>query len=375
METLWYIFLAVMITMYVILDGFDLGVGALHRVLARNDDERGEATDLIGPVWNGNEVWLIAGGGVLFLAFPLAYAAAFSGLYFGLILVLWLLVGRGLGLELRHQIDDPMWRSACDTVFWLASATLVFVLGVALGNVVRGVPLGPDGYFHLPLFDILNWYAVLVGVLAVAILIVHGTAFLALRATGALAERARRWGPRLWWIEAALIAVMAWPTHAVRSSMLSNFGDHPWRLVFPVLAVGGAARHGRRAARRRVGAGLFGLVAGDRRAAEHRSRRLVPQHPPRPGGPSLRPDRAQCGLGPPRADRRALLVAGRDRAGDRLLRVHLPHVLPPFAAGPARCLKSRRTRRARPAAVAAWGRAAGSRCSRRSSWPRARCTS
>jgi cytochrome d ubiquinol oxidase subunit II len=238
METLWYIFLAVMITMYVILDGFDLGVGALHRVLARNDDERGAAADLIGPVWNGNEVWLIAGGGVLFLAFPLAYAAAFSGLYFGLILVLWLLVGRGLGLELRHQIDDPMWRSACDTVFWLASAALVFVLGVALGNVVRGVPLGPDGYFHLPLFDILNWYAVLVGVLAVAILIVHGTAFLALRATGALAERARRWGPRLWWIEAALIAVMAWPTHAVRSSMLSNFGDRPWRLVFPVLAVG-----------------------------------------------------------------------------------------------------------------------------------------
>jgi cytochrome d ubiquinol oxidase subunit II len=237
METVWYVFLAVMITMYVILDGFDLGVGALHRVLARNDAERGEATGVIGPVWNGNEVWLIAGGGVLFLAFPLAYAAAFSGLYFGLILVLWLLVGRGLGLELRHQIDDPMWRSACDTVFWLASAALVFVLGVALGNVVRGVPLGPDGYFHLPLFDILNWYAVLVGVLAVAILVVHGTAFLALRATGALAERARRWGPRLWWIEAALVAVMAWPTHAVRSSMLSNFGDHPWRLVFPVLAV------------------------------------------------------------------------------------------------------------------------------------------
>ncbi len=238
METVWYVFLAVMITMYVILDGFDLGVGALHRVLARNDAERGEATGVIGPVWNGNEVWLIAGGGVLFLAFPLAYAAAFSGLYFGLILVLWLLVGRGLGLELRHQIDDPMWRSACDTVFWLASAALGFVLGVALGNVVRGVPLGPDGYFHLPLFDILNWYAVLVGVLAVAILVVHGTAFLALRATGALAERARRWGPRLWWIEAALVAVMAWPTHAVRSSMLSNFGDHPWRLVFPVLAVG-----------------------------------------------------------------------------------------------------------------------------------------
>ncbi|MCW3015298.1 MAG: Cytochrome d ubiquinol oxidase subunit [Solirubrobacterales bacterium] len=238
METLWYAVLAGMITMYVILDGFDLGVGALHRVLARTDAERQEAAGAIGPVWNGNEVWLIAGGGVLFLAFPRAYAAAFSGLYLGLILVLWLLIGRGLGLELRHQVDDPMWRAACDTVFWLASAGLVFVLGVALGNVVRGVPLGRDGYFHLPLFDILNGYAVLVGVLSTVLLVAHGTAFLAVRGTGALAIRARRWARRLWWPEAALVAVLAWPTHAVRPSMLSNFTDHPWRLVFPVLAVG-----------------------------------------------------------------------------------------------------------------------------------------
>ncbi|MEA2455383.1 MAG: cytochrome bd ubiquinol oxidase subunit, partial [Thermoleophilaceae bacterium] len=159
---MWFCFLAFMITMYVVLDGFDLGVGALHLLLGRTEEQREQATEAIGPVWNGNEVWLIAAGGVLFMIFPKIYAAAFSGLYFGLILVLGLLVGRGLGLELRHQIANPLWREACDVVFALSSAALAFVFGVALGNVVRGVPLGADGYFHLPLFEILNWYAVLV---------------------------------------------------------------------------------------------------------------------------------------------------------------------------------------------------------------------
>src|ERR1700716_3014778 len=129
MPTVWFWLLASMIAVYVVLDGFDLGVGALHRILARTDAERDEATETIGPVWGGNEVWLIAGGGVLFLAFPRAYAAAFSGLYFGLIIVLWLLVGRGLALELRHQFESPLWRIACDPVFWLCSAALAFMLG------------------------------------------------------------------------------------------------------------------------------------------------------------------------------------------------------------------------------------------------------
>src|SRR5881275_3572100 len=156
MTTAWFCFLAVMVTIYVVLDGFDLGVGAMHLFIGRTDEEREEATAAIGPVWNGNEVWLIASGGVLFMAFPAAYAGAFSGLYFGLILVLWLLVGRGLALELRHQIDHPLWRSACDAVFCLASGALALVFGVALGNVVRGVPLNADGYFHLTLFATLN---------------------------------------------------------------------------------------------------------------------------------------------------------------------------------------------------------------------------
>src|ERR1700716_2694608 len=192
MATVWFWLLAFMITMYVVLDGFDLGVGALHRILSRDDAEREEATRLIGPVWDGNEVGLIAAGGVLFLGFPKAYAAAFSGLYFGLIIVLWLLVGRALGLELRHQTDHPLWRTACDTVFWLCSAALAFLFGVALGNVVRGVPLGPDGYFRMPLFHLLNWYALLIGLFGFVVLVAHGATFLAARATAPLASSAKR---------------------------------------------------------------------------------------------------------------------------------------------------------------------------------------
>lgn len=241
MQTAWFWFLAVMVTVYVVLDGFDLGVGALHLLLARGEREREEATAAIGPVWNGNEVWLIAAGGVLFMAFPKAYASSFSGLYFGLILVLWLLVGRGLALELRHQLDHPLWRSACDTVFALSSAALALVFGVALGNVVRGVPLGANGYFSLPLFHILNWYALLVGAFGLVVLCAHGASFLALRASGDLAARARLWARRLALVEAALFVAMIGPTYAVRDEMLTGLVDEPWKLAFPLLAVGALA--------------------------------------------------------------------------------------------------------------------------------------
>jgi cytochrome bd ubiquinol oxidase subunit II len=237
MATVWFVLLALMVTMYVVLDGFDLGVGALHLFLARTPEEREEVTGAIGPVWNGNEVWLIASGGTLFFAFPKAYSGAFSGLYFGLILVLWLLVGRGLALELRHQLDNPLWRGACDAVFSLSSAGLALVFGVALGNVVRGVPLGPDGYFHLPLFQILNWYSLLVGVFGLVVLACHGAGFLAFKGTGALAERGRRLARRLVWVEALGFVAMVGPTYAVRHEMLTNLSNHPWRLVFPLLAV------------------------------------------------------------------------------------------------------------------------------------------
>jgi cytochrome d ubiquinol oxidase subunit II len=255
MATAWFCFLALMVAAYVVLDGFDLGVGTLHLLLAREEEEREQATAAIGPVWNGNEVWLIAAGGVLFMAFPKVYASSFSGLYFGLIIVLWLLVGRGLALELRHQLDSPLWRGACDAVFCLSSAALALVFGVALGNVVRGVPLQPDGYFNLPLFHILNWYALLVGLLGLLVLTAHGARFLAWRATGALRERAARLAARLLPLEAIGLLAMIGPTYAVRHNMLTVFGHHPWTLVFPLV----------------TGAALVAMFVYDRRGAAARA--------------------------------------------------------------------------------------------------------
>jgi cytochrome d ubiquinol oxidase subunit II len=241
MTTAFFILLSLMIAMYVVLDGFDLGAGALQRRIARTDEERSQVVEAVGPVWSGNEVWLIASGGVLFLAFPAAYAAAFSGMYFGMILVLWLLLGRGLGLELRHQIDHPLWHTACDTVFWLASAALAFVFGVALGNVVRGVPLGPRHFFHMSLFDILNWYALLVGLFGLVALAHHGAVFLAFRARGELAVRARRWQGRLFWPTVVLLLALIGPTYAVREQMFTNLVDNPWRLVLPAAGIAALA--------------------------------------------------------------------------------------------------------------------------------------
>src|ERR1700716_1738467 len=144
---IWFWLVAVMITAYVVLDGFDLGAGVLHLFIARTDLERQTVIRTIGPVWDGNEVWLIAGGGTLYFAFPLLYASGFSGFYLPLMIVLWLLILRGIGIELRMHVRNPVWQNFFDAIFSGSSILLAFFFGVALGNVVRGVPLCASGYF------------------------------------------------------------------------------------------------------------------------------------------------------------------------------------------------------------------------------------
>src|SRR5499433_1806091 len=152
METLWFMIVAFMIAAYVVLDGFDLGAGVIYPLAARTTPERQTIMRAIGPVWDGNEVWLLAAGGTLYFAFPLLYASAFSGFYLPLMIVLWLLIGRGIGIELRSHADNAVWRSFFDGMFFLSSALLAIFLGAALANVIRGVPIGPDQYFFLPLW-------------------------------------------------------------------------------------------------------------------------------------------------------------------------------------------------------------------------------
>src|SRR5579872_6312828 len=182
METLWYIIVALMLATYVVLDGFDLGAGIIYLIVGRTPAERKAVLHTIGPVWDGNEVWLLAAGGTLYFAFPLLYASSFSGFYLPLMMVLWLLMLRGIGIELRAHMENPVWVGFFDLIFCVASALLAIFFGAALGNVVRGVPLGADGYFFEPLWTnfrasgttgILDWYTVLTGIIALVTLAAH----------------------------------------------------------------------------------------------------------------------------------------------------------------------------------------------------------
>jgi len=244
METVWFVLVAFMLIAYVVLDGFDLGAGIMHLAVARTDDERRMVLRAIGPVWDGNEVWLLAGGGTLFFAFPLLYASSFSGFYLPLNMVLWLLILRGIGIEFRMHIDNELWRDFFDGLFALGSVLLSIFFGAALGNVIRGVPLRPDHYFFEPLWTnfrpgvnpgVLDWYTVLAGVLALVALTVHGGHYLALKTEGDLGRRARAAARGFWPLLAALTAASCAATLLVRPKVTANYIAHPVGFLIPVV--------------------------------------------------------------------------------------------------------------------------------------------
>ncbi len=217
MNVAGFIVVAFMLTMYVLLDGFDLGVGAITPVIARSDRERAAVMASIGPFWNGNEVWLIASGAALFALFPVAYASSFSGFYLPFVVVLWLLMFRGIALELREHLPSELWHQFWDAAFCLSSALLIVLFGVALGNLLRGVPLDGAGYFQGTFAFLLNRYALLVGAFALCTLAHHGAAFVALRVDGELGERSRRALLRIWWAVLILYLTVTASTFAVRA--------------------------------------------------------------------------------------------------------------------------------------------------------------
>ncbi len=244
MPTLWFVLVAFMLTAYVVLDGFDIGAGIVHLLVGKTESERRTVLRSIGPVWDGNEVWLLAAGGTLYFAFPLLYASSFSGFYLPLMMVLWLLMSRAIGIEFRHHVEHPVLKMLFDAVFSLASILLAIFYGAALGNVIRGVPLDANGYFFEPLWTnwrvgvnngILDWYTVLAGVVALVTLMSHGALYVATKTEGDVNVRARR------------LAALAWPalllvtflsliaTMYVRPQMLANYRAHALCLVIPVI--------------------------------------------------------------------------------------------------------------------------------------------
>ncbi len=251
MATVWFWLVGALLIMYVVLDGFDLGAGALYPLIARTDGERRTVIKSIGPVWDANEVWLLTAGGSLVLAFPKLYASSFSGFYLPLMIVLWLLILRAVGLEFRNHLPDRVWRPFWDIVFFGASLLLTIFLGAALGNVVRGVPLDANGYFFAPLWTnftihgerlgILDWFTVTVGVTSMLALAHHGALWVALKTHDPVRQRAVKAAGWLWPLTVLAIVVVTVMTFRIQPHVPARLREYPLGWIFPLIALAGMA--------------------------------------------------------------------------------------------------------------------------------------
>jgi cytochrome d ubiquinol oxidase subunit II len=232
----WFILIAVLLVGYTILDGFDLGVGFWH-LFTRKEEARRKFISAIGPFWDGNEVWLLTAGGATFAAFPPVYATVFSGFYLALMLVIFALILRAVSIEFRSHEWNPTARARWDLAFFLGSTLSTILFGVAFGNILRGLPLDAQGNFTGTFFTLLNPFALLVGVLNLALIATHGALYIVLRTDGELADQARRWA-RIAWITYLLLAVVT-IVAAVKTMphLLANYQNLPILWTIPVLAV------------------------------------------------------------------------------------------------------------------------------------------
>jgi len=236
LQAVWFGVLGFMLVGYAVLDGFDLGIGALHLFVGRSEEERGASIEAIGPIWDGNEVWLVAAGGSLLAAFPAVYGAVLSGFYLVVMLLLAGLILRGVSIEMRGREENRFWRLAWDCGFSIGSALTAFLFGVALGNVVRGLPFDASGVYRGGLSGLLDPFALAMGLLTLALAAQQGAAWLAIKTEGRLAERARRAGgvatfaAILVWI---LVSDMAW---FGENRIYANFGTSPLAWIGPVIA-------------------------------------------------------------------------------------------------------------------------------------------
>jgi cytochrome d ubiquinol oxidase subunit II len=238
LNVVWYVLFFAIVSGYLILDGFDLGVGILHPFVAKTDSERRIVLNSIGPVWDGNEVWLVLAGGVLFAVFPFVYAALFSGFYLAMMLVLLCLILRPVAIEFRSQRPDPRWRAIWDWIFFGASAGLALLLGTALGDILSGVPLDAQGNITVSLIDLLRPYPLLIGVTTIAMFAMHGGLYLALKTDGALQARVTSWLPRLMLAFFALNTFVVIATVALRGEVTDRYLTQYWPVIFPAAALG-----------------------------------------------------------------------------------------------------------------------------------------
>ncbi len=255
MEVFWFIIIAIVLAVFFILDGYDFGAGIIHLFFAKTGKDKEVIAKSAGLFWDSNEVWLVAGGGMLFMAFPTFYASVFSGFYLPLIIVLWLIVFRAIGLEFRNQFDYQMWKDLWDKAFGVSSLLLALFFGIALGNIVRGVNLGgvennisayEGHYFFLPLWDssfspltehpgVIDWFTVIIGIISVITLTIHGANWIILKTKSSINDQLK---PVIFKLNIALlmltfISLFVWKN--IQPDALNNFADKPYLIIFPII--------------------------------------------------------------------------------------------------------------------------------------------
>lgn len=261
MVELWYAILTLTLAGYAVMDGWNIGCGVVQFLVARSPAERRLVIGAIGPLWTWHEVWLVAAGGVLFVAFPSVLAVALPGFYLAVFVLLWCLVGRGLSLEFGGHLADPLWRTFWDAAFAVVNLLIAILLGAALGNLVRGVPLGPSGRFSLAFFTdfrprgevgILDWYTALVAIFTVACVAAHGASYLVWKTEGAVHDRSATLARRMWLVVFVLMPAITMATAVVRPELFNAMLSRPFAWLPVAVAVSGS----------------IAIVAGQRREQE-----------------------------------------------------------------------------------------------------------
>lgn len=236
LNIVWFLLIGVLLVGYIILDGFDLGVGVLH-LFARTNEERRIHLNAIGPVWDGNEVWLLTGGGALFAAFPIVYATVFSGFYLALMLLLVALIFRAVSMEFRGKVEGDGWRKLWDYCFGIGSLLPAVLFGVAFGNILRGIPIDATGTFTGSFLGLLNPYAILIGVLSLCLFTMHGAAYMVMKTDGALRERMQNWVSRSWIAVVVLYALATFSTMFAAQFLLEGILKNPLFWILAVLLI------------------------------------------------------------------------------------------------------------------------------------------
>jgi len=238
LQTVWFFLWGLLWALYFMTDGFDLGIGTLYPLLGKSETDKRTMINAMGPLWDGNQVWLLTAGGVTFAAFPLVYAVMFSSLYSALMLVLFALIIRGVSFEFRGKVDDPRWLKVWDICIVVGSAAPAILLGVAFANIFRGIPFDGEGLYQGTLFTLLNPYGLLGGVLFLLLFIQHGANWLIIKSEGDLHDRAVQTAMKIWPALVA-VAVIFLAASAVATSLYDNYLAYP--VLFLVILVTVAA--------------------------------------------------------------------------------------------------------------------------------------